>query len=269
MRDLDTFLTTLSVMVDDFCPSHLPHVAQGAGRPASLQWSEVITLSLCGQGVPFPSERAFSRDAEHPLCAAFPDVPDRGHVNGLMRANRDAMTAFGLDLLKSRQAQSGADEALASTAVVTRKAKRRGAGWFPGQADSGGRNRLGWSEGFHLLLLVTPIGVIPGFGFAAARASIHDQLMAETLVAVRQTPSPRLPRAGLPAHSSYVADKGCAGENPHQRWPDQRQVDRVTPPPQNSKRLPWPNVRRRWVASIRQSIETVNENLLTTLSSGS
>jgi hypothetical protein len=60
--------------------------------------------------------------------------------------------------------------------------------WLPGLADIGWSNRLGWYEGFHLLLAVNPSGVITGFGFAAA--STKDQPLAETSFALRRHPQP-------------------------------------------------------------------------------
>jgi hypothetical protein len=42
------------------------------------------------------------------------------------------------------------------------------------------------------------------------------------------------------------------------------QVAIVTPPHQTSKRERWPKALRRWLASIRQIIETVNDKLLNT-----
>jgi hypothetical protein len=262
MIDLDTFLTTLYVMVDDFCQSQYAHEKHTPGPPARLQCSEIITLALFGQWVQFPSERAFYRYAEHHLRAAFPHLPARTQFNRLMREHRDAITAFGLYLVERMDAQRCPYEALDSTAAVTRDAKRRGLGWLAGQADIGWSNRLGWYEGFHLLLSVNPIGVITGFGFGPA--STHDQHLAETLFGARQMPSLRLPSTGLPAQGSYVADKGFAGERPRQRWHQQCQVDLVTPPHQTSKRIRWPKALRRWLAGVRQIIETVNDKLLNT-----
>jgi DDE family transposase len=66
------------------------------------------------------------------------------------------------------------------------------------------------------------------------------------------------------AQGSYVADKGFAGERPRRRWQAQRQIDLVTPPHQSSKRIHWPKALRRWLASLRQIIETVNDKLLNT-----
>jgi len=146
--------------------------------------------------------------------------------------------------------------------VAVRNKQRRGEGWLPEYVAIGRCSRLGWYEGFHLLLSVTSIGVITGFGFGSA--STHDQRLAATLFTARAEPTPRLPSAGLPAQGSYVADKGFAGERPKQRWKQEKQVDVVTPPHQNSKRERWPKPLRRWLAHIRQIIETVNDKLLNT-----
>lgn len=55
MEHLDTFLTTLYVMVDDLCKEHDLHLPSHPGPAAKLSESEVITLSLFGQWARFPS----------------------------------------------------------------------------------------------------------------------------------------------------------------------------------------------------------------------
>src|SRR3712207_7027147 len=80
------------------------------------------------------------------------------------------------------EAQKCAYEALDSSAMPVRDAKRRGSGWLAGCADIGWSNRLGWYEGFRLLMAVNPVGVITGFGFGSA--STTDQQVAETFFAV-------------------------------------------------------------------------------------
>jgi hypothetical protein len=45
--DVDTFLTTLDVMVDDFCMLSLPSEPH-SGPQVALSRSEVVTLALCG-----------------------------------------------------------------------------------------------------------------------------------------------------------------------------------------------------------------------------
>ena len=59
MVDVDTFLTTLYVMVDDLCQPYPPN-----GKPgpeASLSASEVITLAIFARWGRFSSERDFYR----------------------------------------------------------------------------------------------------------------------------------------------------------------------------------------------------------------
>ena len=48
MVDVDTFLTTLYVMVDDFCKTSLPPESH-PGPQAALSRSEVVTLAIFGQ----------------------------------------------------------------------------------------------------------------------------------------------------------------------------------------------------------------------------
>ena len=257
MIDINTFLTTLYVVVDDFCKLRLPPEPATLPMP-SLTRSEVVTLALFGQWNHFPSERAFYRYATHHLRKAFPRLPDRSQLNRLIRHHNDALTAFFLDGVQELRAQDCLYEALDSSAVPTRDAKRRGTGWLPGIADIGWSNRIGWYEGCHLLLSVNPQGVITGFGLASA--SSHDVRMAETFFAVRQTPHPQLPNVGHTGCGVYVVDKGFAGRKNRQHWRETYQAEVIAPPQRNSK-TPWSKPWRRWLAGIRQIVETVNEKL--------
>lgn len=257
MIDTNTFLTTLYVVVDDFCKQSL--VPESLTPPVvSLSRSEVVTLALFAQWHHFPRERAFYRDAHQHLRSAFPRLPDRSQLNRLMRQHVGALTAFFLHSVDRLHAQACLSEALDSSAVPTRDAKRRGSGWLPGIADIGWSNRIGWYEGCHLLLAVNPHGIITGFGLASA--SSHDVRMAETFFAVRQTPHPQLPSVGKAGSGIYVTDKGFAGHKTQQRWYETYNVEVIAPPPRNSK-TPWSKPWRRWLAGIRQIVETVNEKL--------
>src|SRR5262249_43798208 len=182
MVDVDTFLTTLDVMVDDFCMLALPPELH-PGPQAALSRREVVTLALFGQWQGFGSERGFYRYAQRHLRAAFPARPAREQDNRQVRQPHAALGAFFPFLLRLVGAQRCAYEALDSSGVPTRDAKRRGAGWLPGLADIGWSNRLGWYEGVHRLLAVNPRGVITGFGCGAA--STKDQPLADTFFALR------------------------------------------------------------------------------------
>jgi len=153
-------------------------------------------------------------------------------------------------------------EALDSAAMVVRDAKRRGAGWLAGYADIGWSNRLGWYQGFRLLVAVSPKGVITGFGFSSA--STADQPMAETFFAARKHPnSSRLSSVGRAAWGPYIADKGFEGAENHARWLECYGARVIHPPKRNSRERSWPKRLRRWAAGNRQKIvESVYDKLL-------
>jgi hypothetical protein len=257
MVDVDTFLTTLYVMVDDFCKFSLPP-APHPGPQAALSRSEVVTLALFAQWQGFGSERGFYRYAQRHLRPAFPALPTREQYNRQVRRQYAALVAFFLHLVQLLGAQRCAYEALDSSGVPTRDAKRRGAGWLPGLADIGWSNRLGWYEGVPLLLAVNPTGVITGFGFGAA--SSKDQPLAETFFALRRQPHPGVASVGAAAQSPYVVDKGFEGQANHTAWWMTYGAQLICPPRRTSKR-PWPKALRRWLAGVRQIVETVYDKL--------
>src|SRR5215207_10573798 len=259
MLDVDTFLSALYVMVDDFCHSR-PQKEQPSGPDASLSPSEVVTLAIFSRWSRFSSERDFYRYATSYLQDAFPTLPNRAQFNRLVRSEVRLIEEVALHLATAMEAQSSPYQALDSSAMPVRDAKRRGEGWLAGLADIGWSNSLGWYEGFRLLVAVDPTGVVTGFGFCAA--SIADQQVAETFFAVRHRPNPRLPSVGSAFSSGpYVADKGFEGEENHRRWLDRYGVRILHPPKRNSRKRSWPKRLRRWVARIRQIVESVYDKL--------
>src|SRR3954469_15757861 len=265
MLDVDTFLTALYVMVDDFRQSH-PPTKRPPGPKASLSESEVITLAIFARWSRFASERDFYRYASGHLREAFPTLPKRSQFNRSVRLHTELIEEVALHLAEEVMEEDRDEcpyEALDSSAMPVRDAKRRGAGWLAGYADIGWSNSLGWYEGFRLLTAVDPTGVITGFGFAPA--STKDQPMAETFFALRHQPDPRLPSVGSAASSEpcyYVVDKGFEGEERHRRWLDRYGARIICAPKRNSSRKkPWPKRLRRWLAGLRQIVETVYEKL--------
>ncbi len=267
MLDVDTFLTALYAIVDDFYKTR-PKEHRRPGPDASLSPSEVITLAIFARFSRFASERDFHRYANTNLRGAFPTLPDRSQFNRLVRSHAQLIEEVALHLAEKMTAGGGGGgggcpyEALDSTAMVVRDAKRRGAGWLAGYADIGWSNRLGWYQGFRLLVAVSPKGVITGFGFSSA--STADQPMAETFFAARERPnSSRLSSVGRAAWGPYIADKGFEGAENHARWLERYGARVIHPPKRNSrKRSSWPKGLRRWVAGIRQIVESVYDKLL-------
>ena len=260
MIDTDTFLTTLYVMVDELCKTSLPPETP-PGPQATLSRSEVLTLAIFGQWGAFGSDRGFYRYAQRRLRPAFPQLPTREPCNRQVRRHHAAVVACGLYLVQLLAAPRCLYEALDSTGVPTRDAKRRGAGWLPGLADIGWSNRLGWYEGCHLLLAVNPVGVMTGFGLGPA--STKDQPLADTVFARRRQPHPGLPSVGGPALGPYIVDKGFEGQANHTVW---GQVDgaQVICPPKRHSKTPWPKSLRRWLAGLRQLVEAVYDKLFHT-----
>src|SRR2546423_10322463 len=109
MVDIDTFLTELYVMVDDFCKSELPAEHDGMcprpGPDPSLCRSEIICMALFSQFGIFVSEHDFYRYASRHLRTAFPTLPARTQLNRLIRRHYSAITAFTLYLARLLKAK--------------------------------------------------------------------------------------------------------------------------------------------------------------------
>jgi hypothetical protein len=261
MVDVDTFLTTLYVMVDDFCHSRPQN--RKPGPEASLSGSEVITLAIFSRWSRFSSERDFYRYAQSRLREAFPTLPDRSQFNRLVRSYVGLIEEVALHLVPMQDARGTTPyEALDTSAMPVRDAKRRGEGWLAGYADIGWSNHLGWFEGFRLLVAVDPVGLITGFGFGSA--STKDQSLAETFLAVRHRPNPALPSVGRVSLGPYIADKGFEGAENHRRWLECYGAQLIHPPKRNSRKRSWSKHLRRWVAGIRQIVESVYDKLFNT-----
>jgi Transposase DDE domain len=264
MLDVDTFLTALYVIVDDFCQSHRPQRRRRPGPDPSLSEGEVITLSIFARWSRFASERDFYRYAKSHLRGAFPTLPERSQFNRLVRFHAEAIEEIALHLGRIVEGGRCLYQALDASAMpgFARDAKRRGNGWLAGYADIGWSNSLGWYEGFSLLTAVEPSGVIMGFCFGAA--STADQPLAETFFDLRANPNPRLTSVGSAFSGTYVADKGFEGAENRRRWLECYGAEVVHPPKRNSKKRSWSKHLRRWVAGIRQIVETVYDKLFNT-----
>lgn len=257
--NVDTFLTELYVMVDDYCKAKVaPRKAPGPAP--SLSQSEVVTLAMFAQWNLFESERAFYRYADRHLRPYFPTLPARSQLNRMVRAVSTTIIRFGLFLASLMRRADDVYEPLDTMGCRTRNRNRRGRSWLAGLADIGRCNRLGWYEGFHVMTSITPTGVITGFGIAPA--STKEQPFAETFLAARACQHPRLPEVGQPFFGWYVADNGFCGRKRHERWARDYGAIVITPPQRHRTRHPWPKHLRRWHASIRQIVETVHEKLL-------
>lgn len=87
--DLETFLTTLYVLVDDLYRQYVvPRMPRRGGPQAKLSDSEVLCLGLAAQwraGVPWRNERSFVRYALRHLRYLFPNMTSQSAFNRRLR----------------------------------------------------------------------------------------------------------------------------------------------------------------------------------------
>ena len=78
--DLDSFLVSLYVLVDDWWQAGHGRAPRRPGRPALLTDPEVITLAILAQWPRFRSERDFWRFAQAHLRPYFPALCSQGQL---------------------------------------------------------------------------------------------------------------------------------------------------------------------------------------------
>ena len=162
------------------------------------------------------------------------------------------------DLMEARKCPY---EALDSSAMPVRDAKRRGMDGWPAPPTSAGPTAWAGTKVSALLVAVNPAGVITGFGFALRQ---HRPAAGGDLLRRRAMPEPQAHRAwARPSSGPYVTDKGFEGAENHRRWLDLYGAGVICPPKRNAREV-WPKRLRRWVAGIRQIIESVYDKLFNT-----
>jgi hypothetical protein len=259
MTDVDTFLTTVYVMADDFCKVYDVNHKVKPGRKATLTDSEVIALLVFAQAMPFRSERDFYRYALRHLGSCFPSLPDRAQFNRLSRNVFPTLVAFWQHHVQGLLAtQPHSYEIVDTVGLPIRNLKRRGRGWLAGEANIGWSTHLGWFMGFRILFTTTQNGMITSFGFGPASAK--DQPLAETLLAARRFPTLGLPGAGSYA-DLYLMDTGFHGHKLHHHWRlDYDALILCKPNPYDAHA--WDKPMRRWFSGLCQIIATTIDKIL-------
>jgi len=242
--DLDSFLVSLYVLVDDWWKADHPSTAlRKPGRPALLSESEVLTLAILAQWPRFRSERDFWRFAEAHLRPYFPKLCSQSQFNRRVRALEPELRALHRALAGKLCDPSAAYRVLDTTlipAIVRVRASRKGL--FCGQATFGrSASKTEWVYGFKVALVVDPDGVVTVFGLAPA--SSDERPIGEALVARDR-------------HEAYLADKGFTGVEWERRWLEEYGA-LVAATPYDDSRRAWPKKDRRWASGKRQIIEGV------------
>jgi hypothetical protein len=243
MLDLDSFLVSLYVLVDDWWKLEHALRPPKIGRPALLSDSEVITLAILAQWPRFRSERDFWRFARAHLRPYFPTLLSQSQLNRRIRALEPEMRllqkAFARELAEPSAVYRVLDTTLVPAMVRVRASRK---GLFCGQATFGrSASKTEWVYGFKAALVVDPQGVITAFGLAPAASD--ERPIGEALVASDR-------------YRAYLADKGFTGAEWERRWMEVYAA-LVAAAPKNNSRRAWSKADRRWASGKRQIIEGV------------
>jgi hypothetical protein len=242
--DLDSFLVSLYVLVDDWWQEHHPSSERKKpGRPALLSDPEVITLAILAQWPRFRSERDFWRFASAHLRAYFPNLCTQSQFNRRVRALelelRALQRAFAGEIVEPSAVYRVLDTTLVPAMVRVRASRKR---LFAGQASFGrSASKTEWVYGFKVALVVDPKGVVSAFFLAPAASD--ERPIGEALIASDH-------------HEAYLADKGFTGVEWERRWLEDYGA-LVSATPKNNSRRAWSKEDRRWAAGKRQIIEGV------------
>jgi hypothetical protein len=244
MMDLDSFLVSLYVLVDDWWREHHPpSVRNKPGRPALLCESEVLTLAILCQWPRFRSERDFWRSASSHLRPYFPMLCTQGQLNRRIRALQPELGELQRDFAEDLAEPSAVYRVMDTTlvpAMVRVRASRKGL--FCGQASFGrSASKTEWVYGFKAALVVDPNGVVTAFGLAPAASD--ERPIGEALVAEDH-------------YDAYLADKGFTGLEWERRCMEIYGALVAATPKDNSRRA-WSEEDRRWASGKRQIIEGV------------
>ncbi len=243
--DLDSFLVSLYVLVDDWRQPR-PVAPRKPGRPVLLSESEVLTLAILAQWPRWHSERDFWRFASSHLREYFPTLCSQSQFNRRVRALESELRALQRDLADTLDEQSAVYRVRDTTlipAIVRVRACRKGL--FAGQVSFGRSvSKTEWVYGFKVALVVSPEGIITAFGLASAASD--ERPIAEFLIASDR-------------YESYLADKGFCSVEWEQHWLETYGALVAATPKRNSRRA-WSEADRRWASGKRQIIEgTINQ----------
>jgi hypothetical protein len=241
--DLDSFLVSLYVQIDDWWKLNRSLEPPKIGRPALLSDPEVLTLAILAQWPRFRSERDFWRFAWAHLRSYFPNLCSQSQLNRRIRALepelRALQRAFARELAEPSALYRVVDTTLVPAMVRVRASRK---GLFCGQASFGrSASKTEWVYGFKVALVVDPQGVVSAFGLAEAASDerpIGDALLASD------------------RHEVYLADKGFTGVEWERHWLEDYEA-LVAATPKNNSRRAWSKADRRWASGKRQIIEGV------------
>jgi hypothetical protein len=282
--DLDTFLTTLYVVVDDWYKAEIGK-REHVGARERMSDSEVLTVALAGQwrvGVSWQSERGVVRWMQAHGRGWFPTMLGRSEFNQRVR---DLWGMFiRLQQVVGQWLHQATDvyecvDGVPLVAMSNGQAKREAGHWlWESQVGHGGTSG-GFFVGDHLLASLTPRGVVTGW--LVGNADINDRWLLTAFLSARAgrpelVPPPLATHAARAARATppvghigafqavgqartglYVADRGFNSRRWRTLWMSRYGATVLSVPPHNDPdRVAWSPQDCRWLASHRQIVDT-------------
>jgi hypothetical protein len=283
--ELDTFLTTVYVMVDELYQAHFAaHKPTRPGPAPMVSDSEVLTLGLLAQWQRSRSEREFLRRARKPLAPYFPRWLSQSSFNRRLRDLAGILAQLVPLMAAQTTALRGPSPYEVLDGVPVPLARRCRGGrhrCFGVEAAIGrGGSDKDWFFGQRLLASVSAHGSVTGG--VSGPANTEERWLAEALLRWRadaRAPAPTADQlelvlglahrhggqrqgptgplflrgaAGVPAVGPYLGDLGFRGADWGAHWHHHYGAEVLT------KTAYLTDVGRQWFSGLRQVVETVN-----------
>lgn len=287
--DLDTFLTTLYVYIDDWYEREMKEKMKRSSGPApKLSDSEVLTLAIVSQwrkGVPWDSERGLVRYMQQAGRCWFPKMLSRSRFNERVRLLWGAVIELQQALARDIESVNSSYEVVDCLPVPScsnAQSRRKGHWLWWGMRGHGGTQGQ-WYWGDQAIVSVREDYVITGWLIGAS--DVDDRVMLQALLSIREgeyefkTPEPWRPwrklnhpsfvipkmAAGRSAISQrYLADKGFNGYRWHNHWYMRYGISVLTEASRNLVSKQWSRNWEKWFRGLRQKVETTFAVLTTT-----
>jgi hypothetical protein len=279
--DLDTFLVTVYVHVDDIYRERFSHLKPiRPGPQPRVSDSEVLLLALLWHWHGARSERAFMRFVRRHWSGYFPAPLSQSSFNRRARDLRGVLAGLGPEIARRVSAVCGTTPAYetadAAAVPLLRPCRGKRSCLFGDGASFGkGGSSRSWYYGIKLLCVVDQHGIVSGF--AACRADTEERWLAEAVLRWRHNPLLPQPSAeemrevlgpphrkegrrigpqaiiwpregaGRTSGCDYLADRGYTGREWGRHWRNSYGANVLTPDGQEPHALRQHNRRRQLV----------------------
>ena len=279
--DLDTFMTTLYVLVDDwFRAKAMAQILKRRGPQPQMSDVEVLSVALAGQwrkGVPWDSERGVVRYMQRHGKCWFPAMLQRSAFNHRVRNLWAVVLQLQQDLAQCLRDVASHYEIVDTVPVPVgslSQSKATASHWFV-TADVGyGGNQGSMYWGHQVLMSIGSTGAVSGW--LVASASCDDRWLLQGFLSQRNGQAELLaPQAWRPHRrlhpppfmgafqacgqspvDVYLADRGFNGFRWFNHWASRYHKQVLTAPSKHYSNR-WSPTWGRWFSKLRQPIETV------------